>query len=190
VNRTALCARTAVGLLLLLFLQPALAVIETYEFEQESLRERYGVLTAELRCPKCQNQNIADSNAPIAQDLRKQLYEQLHAGSSDEEIVEYMVSRYGEFVMYRPRLNQVTLVLWLAPVILLALALWVLLSSLRRRTGVDTPVSLTAAEQAKLDAIVADSGASNVATDDAATNSTATNNSGSNNATLKGTSND
>ena len=76
----------------------SLAVIETYDFENESLRERFANLADELRCPKCQNQNIADSNAPIAADLRKQLHAQLHAGRSDQEIVEYMVDRYGDFV--------------------------------------------------------------------------------------------
>ena len=89
-------------LLGLLIAVPASAVIESYDFENESLRERFQVLAAELRCPKCQNQNIADSNAPIAADLRKQLHIQLHEGRSDQEIVDFMVARYGDFVLYRP----------------------------------------------------------------------------------------
>ncbi len=133
----------------------ALAVIETYEFEDESLRERFANLADELRCPKCQNQNIADSNAPIAEDLRKQLHAQLHEGRSDGEIVEYMVDRYGEFVLYRPRVNNVTLVLWGAPVILLALALLVLRSSMRGRAQAQEG-TLSAEEQARLDALLAD----------------------------------
>ncbi len=133
----------------------ALAVIETYEFTDDSLRERYQALSAELRCPKCQNQNIADSNAPVAADLRKKLHEQLHAGRSDAEIVDYMVQRYGEFVLYRPRWSAVTLVLWLAPLLLLALAAWVIAASLRRR-GPEPPASaeLSSEEQARLDALL------------------------------------
>jgi cytochrome c-type biogenesis protein CcmH len=143
------------ALLLALACLPALAVIETYEFEDESLRLRFKSLAEELRCPKCQNQNIADSNAPIAADLRKQLHGQLHEGKSDQEIVEYMVTRYGEFVLYRPRVNNVTLVLWLAPVILLVLALLILRASFRGR-GAAEPAQLSAEEQAQLDVLLAD----------------------------------
>ena len=142
-------------LMLVMACAPALAVIETYEFEVESLRLRFKDLAAELRCPKCQNQNIADSNAPIAADLRKQLHGQLHEGRSDEEIVEYMVDRYGEFVMYRPRVNRVTLVLWLAPAILLALALLILRGSFKGRAA-PRPAELSAEEQARLDAMLSE----------------------------------
>ncbi len=131
------------------------AVIETYEFEDETLRTRFADLADELRCPKCQNQNIADSNAPIAADLRKQLHAQLHAGRSDQEIVEYMVDRYGEFVLYRPRVNSVTLVLWAAPAILLLLAVLVLRSSMRGRAPA-APGTLSPDEQAKLDDLLSE----------------------------------
>ncbi|MEP5764507.1 MAG: cytochrome c-type biogenesis protein [Halieaceae bacterium] len=143
-------------LCLLLLVAPVQAVIESYDFADEEMRERYRLLSAELRCPKCQNQNIADSNAPIAADLRAQLHEQLHAGRSNDEIVEYMVDRYGEFVLYRPRWNQVTMVLWLAPVILLGLALWVLLASIRNRKAGAASVALSEAEQQRLQALLAD----------------------------------
>ncbi len=97
------------GLVLgLLFAIAAGAVIETYEFSSPALEARYHALSQELRCPKCQNQNIADSNAPIAQDLRRQLYQQLEAGASDQAIRDYMVARYGEFVRYRPAASRVT----------------------------------------------------------------------------------
>ena len=125
--------RRCLLLALLLLSGPVLAVIESYPFEDEALLARYQALSAELRCPKCQNQNIADSNSPIAADLRSQLHRQLHEGRSDEEIVEYMVERYGEFVLYRPRWNRVTVVLWLAPLIFLALALGVVWAALGRR---------------------------------------------------------
>ena len=100
----------------------AWAVIETYEFSSPELEQRYQDLSAELRCPKCQNQNIADSNAPIAKDLRKLLYQQLEEGASDEEIRDHMVARYGEFVRYRPSFSGATVILWLAPALLLLAA--------------------------------------------------------------------
>jgi cytochrome c-type biogenesis protein CcmH len=115
-----------------LFALPAAAVIETYEFSSEDLEQRYE-LSGELRCPKCQNQNIADSNAPIAKDLRQQLYQQLEAGASDREILDYMVARYGEFVRYRPSFTGATAVLWLAPALLLLAGGAVVLATLRGR---------------------------------------------------------
>ncbi len=132
------------------------AVIETYEFSDPELERRYQVLSAELRCPKCQNQNIADSNAPIAQDLRKLLYQQLEAGADDEDILAFMVSRYGEFVRYRPDFEGPTLVLWLAPVILLVLACVIVVTSLRSRRADRSTPGITAEEQAELDRILAD----------------------------------
>ena len=124
------------GLLMLVLLcaaMPGAAVIETYNFSDPELESRYQQLSAELRCPKCQNQNIADSNAPISQDLRKLLYQQLEQGSSDDEILDYMVARYGEFVRYRPRFDGATAILWLAPVLLLLLGLVVAGLTLRSR---------------------------------------------------------
>jgi len=109
----------SLSLFLLLLSFPVSAVIETYEFSDEALEKRYHRLSQELRCPKCQNQNIADSNAPISQDLRQLLFERLEAGASDEEILEDMVARYGEFVRYRPAAEGAALWLWLAPILLL-----------------------------------------------------------------------
>lgn len=123
----------------LLLSGPVPAVIETYTFSDPALEARYRQLSEELRCPKCQNQNIADSNAPISQDLRRQLHQQLEAGASDAEILEYMVSRYGEFVRYRPDFNPATALLWLAPVLMLALGILVLLVMLRGRHKVTSP---------------------------------------------------
>ena len=119
--------------LLLLAAGPALAVIETYEFTDPQLELRYQQLSAELRCPKCQNQNIADSNAPIAQDLRRLLYQQLEAGADDDQILDYMVARYGEFVRYRPSFSGATVMLWLAPVLLLLAGIMVAIVTLRTR---------------------------------------------------------
>ncbi len=136
------------ALWMLLLGLPAAAVIETYEFSEPALEKRYRELSQELRCPKCQNQNIADSNAPISQDLRRLLHQQLEAGASDQEILEFMVARYGEFVRYRPAFNAATAVLWLAPVLLLLAGAAGLLLLLRGRKP--SPATLDSDEQARL----------------------------------------
>ena len=131
------------------------AVIETYEFSDDSMALRYKTLSAELRCPKCQNQNIADSNAPIAQDLRKLLHKQLEAGASDDEILEHMVARYGEFVRYKPRFSGATLVLWLMPAALLFGAIVIVVMILRgSKKEVGGPV-ISAQESIRLDELLA-----------------------------------
>jgi cytochrome c-type biogenesis protein CcmH len=101
---------------------------EDPELEQRVLR-----LTNELRCLVCQNQTIADSNAELAVDLRKQVREQLKQGKSEQEILDYMVNRYGDFVLYRPPVKAQTLVLWLGPFVLMASGLFILLRFLRQR---------------------------------------------------------
>jgi cytochrome c-type biogenesis protein CcmH len=130
-----------------LFTAGSAAVIETYEFSSPELQQRYRQMSAELRCPKCQNQNIADSNAPIAQDLRLILYEQLESGASDDEILDYMVARYGEFVRYSPGFSGATAVLWLAPVILFLLAGLIVFISLGRRRGLADQAAPELSEQ-------------------------------------------
>lgn len=99
----------------LLLLGSAQAAIDTYEFADEAERQRYRSLIEELRCPKCQNQNIADSDAPIAMDLRAQVYRMLEEGQSNEQIIDYLVSRYGDFVLYKPPVTARTLLLWYGP---------------------------------------------------------------------------
>ena len=110
----------------------SLAVVETYEFSTPDLELRYKALSQELRCPKCQNQNIADSNAPISRDLRAIVHEQLEAGATNEEIIDFLVDRYGEFVRYRPGMDSNTLWLWSAPLILLVMAVAVVLTQIRK----------------------------------------------------------
>ena len=120
-------------LLLLLTALPAMAVIETYEFDTELQRQRYNAFIEELRCPKCQNQNLSGSDSAISQDLRRQIHQMIMAGKSDIEITQYMVDRYGDFVLYRPRFNAATAVLWLGPVVLLLLGLVIWATFVRRR---------------------------------------------------------
>ena len=124
--------RLAAWLGLFLLSAAAGAVIETYEFSSPALERRYRQLSQELRCPQCQNQNIAESNAPVSQDLRRLLYRRLEAGASDDEILADMVARYGEFVRYRPSRSGPTLWLWIAPLALLLAGISVPLLLFRR----------------------------------------------------------
>lgn len=111
------------GLLLGLSSFSILAAIDTYQFKDADKQARFQKLTNELRCPKCQNQNLADSNAEIASDLRAKIHLMLEENKSDEYIVNYMLERYGDFVLYQPRLSKQTLLLWYAPALLLLLGL-------------------------------------------------------------------
>lgn len=99
------------------------------------LEARANALAKELRCLVCQNQTIADSEAELAKDLKQQVREQLKAGRSNDEIVEYMVQRYGDFVLYRPRFQPTTLLLWLGPALLFVGGVVILLISMRNRAA-------------------------------------------------------
>ena len=112
--------------------------------EQDPVAAKRAVgLSEQLRCLVCQNQSIAESNAELAVDLRRQITEQIAAGKSDGEIIDFMVQRYGDFVLYRPPFKATTVLLWLGPAALLALGLWVLGRALRRRNRAleDRPLS-------------------------------------------------
>lgn len=94
---------------------------EPLVFDDAAQEERYNALTLELRCTVCQNQSLADSDAPLAQDLRAEIYDMMMAGRSDEEIKTFMIERYGDFVLYRPPVQGNTLALWVIPLALLLL---------------------------------------------------------------------
>jgi cytochrome c-type biogenesis protein CcmH len=142
-------------LVLTLFLlsQSVHAEIEVYQFANPELELRYQTLTEELRCLVCQNQNIADSHAELAQDLRRKVYEKLNAGESNSQIIDYMTERYGDFVLYRPPFNVKTLILWLAPVLTLligGIGFW----SLLKRRETNTNEQLSDSERARLDKLL------------------------------------
>ncbi|MED5433025.1 MAG: cytochrome c-type biogenesis protein [Pseudomonadota bacterium] len=114
---------------------PALAAIDVYQFDNAEQEQRFRVLSEELRCPKCQNQSIADSDAGIAQDMRARVHSMILEGKSDAEIVDYFVSRYGDFVSYRPPVNATTSILWLAPLGLLVGGGLIIVLLLRRASA-------------------------------------------------------
>ena len=119
---------------------PAHAVLEPLKFESSSQESRYKALIAELRCLVCQNQNLADSNAELARDLRLLTYNMILSGSSDTEIVQFMVSRYGDFVLYRPPFKPSTALLWLAPLLFLSVGCFVLFRIFRSRKNVSPSI--------------------------------------------------
>jgi cytochrome c-type biogenesis protein CcmH len=133
----------------LLFGAPPLrAAIEAYQFDDPVKEARYKHLIDKLRCLVCQNQNLADSNAELAQDLRQQTYEMVAQGKSEQEVIAFMVQRYGDFVLYRPPLKGSTLLLWGGPFLILAIGLLVVLRIVRRRGRDQAPV-LSTEEQAR-----------------------------------------
>lgn len=99
-----------------LFLGTASAAEENYQFDDPAKRQLFLELTEELRCPMCQNQNIADSDAMIARDLRRKVYQLLQEGKNRQQVIDYMKTRYGDFVSYQPPVTPATLWLWVLPV--------------------------------------------------------------------------
>ena len=117
--------------LLSFFVSVQAGSIETYTFDDPKKEAIYKQLIEELRCLVCQNQNIAGSNAELAQDLRRQTYEMVSTGSTRDEIVDFMVTRYGDFVMYKPPFKIKTALLWFGPSLLLLLSLIFLVRHIR-----------------------------------------------------------
>lgn len=113
----------------------ALAIDTERAFDDPALQARYENLNRELRCLVCQNQTIADSNAPLASDLRREVREMIAAGKTDAEIRTFMIDRYGDFVLYRPRLTIGNFLLWAAPVLLLAIGVFAVVRVVRRRAA-------------------------------------------------------
>lgn len=111
----------------------ALAIDAQDAFDDPVLQERYEKINRELRCLVCQNQTIADSNATLAQDLRREVRDMIAAGQTDDEIRDFMIERYGDFVLYRPRMTAGNFLLWAAPVLLLVIGAFVLVRVVRRR---------------------------------------------------------
>ena len=146
--------------LLMLMALPAAHAVQPDEIMSDPAKEaRARELSRELRCMVCQNQSIDDSDAPLARDLRLLVRERIGAGDSNSQVLDFLVARYGEFVLLKPRFERQTLLLWLlAPVLLIGggVALWLQIRR-RARNGADVPASpLTPDEQARLAALMSD----------------------------------
>ena len=126
----------AMALFALLIATTTQAAIDAYPFPDDAMRARHNALIDELRCPQCLNTNLAGSDAMIAQDLRREVHRMLLAGQDDDEILDFMHQRYGDFILYRPRFNLATAVLWLGPIVFLGIALLVLGRVVFRAGGV------------------------------------------------------
>ena len=122
-------------LLLSLFFTAQANVQNNYNFTSPIQQQRFTHLISELRCLVCQNQSLAESNAPLAQDLKKEVYNQLLAGYSDAEIKHYLVQRYGEYILFNPNISAITFVLWLGPMIFLSGAFLIMYISIRRNNA-------------------------------------------------------
>jgi cytochrome c-type biogenesis protein CcmH len=109
--------------------------------EEPALEKRVTAIASELRCLVCQNQTIADSNADLALDLRNTIREQLKKGASEKDVIDFMVARYGDFVLYRPPLKTSTVLLWFGPLLLVAGGAWLLARRLRRKRPAEAELS-------------------------------------------------
>jgi len=127
--------------------------LEAFEFDSKAEEQHFKDLIEELRCLVCQNQSLLDSDAELAHDLRAEVYDMIQAGKSDEEIITFLVARYGDFVLYNPPLKPSTWLIWFGPFVLLLIAAFLLLRAVRRQKN--TPAhEITPEERARLDAIL------------------------------------
>lgn len=147
--------RFCVALAGLLLSVSAWAAIDTYQFKDEAQEQQFRQLTEQLRCPKCQNNSIADSNAMIAADMRQKVYELMQQGQSRQQIIDYMVARYGNFVTYEPPVTPGTLILWLLPALFVVGGAVVIVRRSRKRV---TESALSEAERQRLAKLLDDKG--------------------------------
>ncbi|WP_112354011.1 heme lyase NrfEFG subunit NrfF [Shewanella benthica] len=129
--------------------------VDTYEFKSVENQKRALELAHSLRCPQCQNQNLIDSNSPVAQDLRLEVYQMVDAGKDYDEVIEFMTSRYGDFVLYKPRMEPKTYILWLGPIGFLVIGLLIGFFFVRKqRISQVEDQEISAEEQKELDRLL------------------------------------
>lgn len=126
--------KTVCLMVLALFLSLSVQAQEPLVFANQQMQDRFDALTFELRCAVCQNQSLADSDAPLAHDLRREIHSMMMAGQSDEQIKKFMVDRYGDFVLYRPPVQPNTWLLWLGPLLMLLIGGLVLVANIKKRS--------------------------------------------------------
>ncbi|WP_354624000.1 cytochrome c-type biogenesis protein [Psychromonas sp. MME2] len=115
--------------------------IDSFEFDNPQQEQLFLDLSKQLRCPKCQNQNISDSNAELAKDLRNKTYELVKQGKSEEQVIDYMVARFGNFVRYDPPMTPATIFLWLGPLIFIVLGFYILYRQINSQNKTDDPLN-------------------------------------------------
>ncbi|EBK5486890.1 cytochrome c-type biogenesis protein CcmH, partial [Salmonella enterica subsp. enterica serovar Telelkebir] len=123
-------------MLVLVIAGSARATTDVMPFKDEAQEQQFRQLTEQLRCPKCQNNSIADSNAMIATDMRRRVYDLMQEGKSRQEIIDYMVARYGHFVTYDPPLTPLTVLLWVLPLAAIVAGGWIIVARTRRRVRI------------------------------------------------------
>ena len=130
------------------------APIETFQFDSPKKEESFHKLSEELRCLVCQNQNIAESNADLAKDLRLEIYNMLKQGKTEDEIIDFMVRRYGDYVLYRPPFKPLTWLLWLGPALVFLLALMLVYKFIRTQPAAEAE-ALSDADRARIESLLA-----------------------------------
>lgn len=126
------------------------AAIDAYDFDSEQKAQEFRELTLQLRCPKCQNNSIGDSNAIIATDMRAKVYELMQEGYTKQQIIDYMIERYGNFVTYQPPMNAATLILWLGPLLFLGFGILFVVRMSRKKATNDVSNELAEQESERL----------------------------------------
>lgn len=148
------CGILSALLLSLLALFPIAQVdgaVDAFAFDTQEQQERFRHLSNEFRCPMCQNTNLTGSSGGVAEDLRREIYMMIMEGRTDEEITRFMLDRYGDFILYRPRLTGETILLWFGPLLFLLAGGWVVLGIVRRARPVERAIpELDASEQERL----------------------------------------
>jgi len=145
-----------IALLLAGTVTPALAGVDALAFKDQAQEQRYRKLAEELRCLVCQNQSLADSNADLAHDLRVELLRQINQDKSDQEIIDYLVSRYGDFVRYKPPFKASTWLLWFGPFLILLAALFAAVRVMRSREHREPPAAVSSTEAERLQKLLDD----------------------------------
>jgi len=147
--------RTVLVTVLLLLLTSSLSQgALPLQFDDPTQQKRYQSLLTEIRCLVCQNQSLADSNAELAQDLRREVHRLINSGASDDEVTEFLVARYGDFALYRPPLKSITYLLWFGPALLLLMGVATAVRLIKRQPK--TPSPLSAAELQRAESLLAE----------------------------------
>lgn len=141
-------------IIVLLMLSRLAAAVDAHQMATPELQKTYESINSELRCLVCQNQTIADSNAELAGDLRRQVGEMLEQGKSKQDIVNFMTERYGDFVLYKPPFKGKTTLLWLAPGLFLVIGVVTVFFVVRRRRGLSSGTVINSEQQKKMNRLL------------------------------------